>query len=207
MLGSDDPNSPRFLEVFQSQPHILSPDTLLNSPRGHYLDQVATTTLREEQANPLSNNTISQKWSSFQQPLPLLLQTFQGLTQENEDFWFPACMYFTREAFPADSILYREGEEATNFYLLESGMLRAEYQAPQGSYVELIVAGRPCGELPFFGETPRTATVKAEGDGAVVWRLGIEQWKELRQNEPVLAQEFMKICFKLTSERMENITA
>ncbi|PGH36828.1 hypothetical protein GX50_00285 [[Emmonsia] crescens] len=209
MIGSDDHdhnhNPPRFLEVSQPQPHIL-PDTLFNSPRGHYLHQVATTTLREAEATPLSNKTVSQKWSSFQQPLPVLLQTFQGLTQENEDFWFPACSYFARELFPADSVLYRAGEEAQNFYLLESGMLRAEYETPQGSYVELIVAGRPCGELPFFGETPRTATVRAERD-SVVWRLGIEEWKELRREEPMLAQELMKISFKLTSERMESITA
>ncbi|KLJ08664.1 hypothetical protein EMPG_15903 [Blastomyces silverae] len=205
MKGADNRTPPRFLEVSHPQPHIL-PDTLVNSPRGHYLHEVATTTLREEEANPLSNSTTSQKWSSFQQPLPLLLQTFHSLTQQNEDFWFPACTYFTREVFPADSVLYREGEEATNFYLLESGMLRAEYETPQGSYFELIVAGRPCGELPFFGETPRTATVRAERDSAV-WRLGGEEWSVLRREEPMLALELMKVCFKLTSERMESITA
>ncbi|EEQ84954.2 sulfate transporter [Blastomyces dermatitidis ER-3] len=205
MTGTDDRTPPRFWEVSQPQPHI-PPDTLFNSPRGHYLHEVATTTLREEEANPLSGRTTSQNWSSFQQPLPLLLQTFHGLTQKNEDFWFPACTYFTREVFPADSVLYREGEAATNFYLLESGMLRAEYETPQGNYFELIVAGRPCGELPFFGETRRTATVRAERDCAV-WRLGSEGWRVLRREEPMLALELMKVCFKLTSERMESITA
>ncbi|OJD14775.1 hypothetical protein ACJ73_09042 [Blastomyces percursus] len=204
LKGTDD-HAPRFLEVSHPQPHI-PPDALMNSPRGHYLHEVATTTLREEEADPLSGRTTWQNWSSFQQPLPLLLQTFHGLTQQNEDFWFPACTYFTREVFPADSVLYREGEEATNFYLLESGILRAEYETPQGNYFELIVAGRPCGELPFFGETLRTATVRAERDSAV-WRLGSEEWDELRREEPRLALELMKVCFKLTSERMESITA
>ncbi|EER39692.1 sulfate transporter [Histoplasma capsulatum H143] len=154
--------------------------------------EYSTTALREEEADPVSNKTTFQKWDSFQQPLPLLLQTFHGLTKHNEDFWFPACTYFTREVFPADSVLYRTGEDATNFYLLESGMLRAEYESPQGSYSELIVAGRPCGELPFFGETRRTATVRAERD-SVVWRLGSEEWQQLRRKEPMLAQELMKI--------------
>ncbi|PGH12104.1 hypothetical protein AJ79_04503 [Helicocarpus griseus UAMH5409] len=205
MVGSNEYTPPRFLEVCQPQPQTL-PDTLFNSPRGHYLHQIATTTLREDEANSLSNKTAAQKWTTFQQPLPLILQTFQGLTKENEDFWFPACRYFVREVFPADTVLYHEGEEAQKFYLLESGMLRAEYQTPQGSYFELIVAGRPCGELPFFGETQRTATVKAERD-SVVWRLGIEEWKELRWKDPMLAHELMKVCFKLTAERMESITS
>ncbi|EEH08196.1 sulfate transporter [Histoplasma capsulatum G186AR] len=204
MIGNGDHTPPQFLDVSRPQPHIL-PDALFNSPRGHYLHQVATTALREEEADPVSNKTTFQKWDSFQQPLPLLLQTFHGLTKHNEDFWFPACTYFTREVFPADSVLYRTGEDATNFYLLESGMLRAEYESPQGSYSELIVAGRPCGELPFFGETRRTATVRTERD-SVVWRLGSEEWQQLRRKEPMLAQELMKVCFKLTSERMESIT-
>ncbi|EEH17979.2 hypothetical protein PABG_00542 [Paracoccidioides brasiliensis Pb03] len=205
MAGDDDHTPALSLEVPKNRLQTIA-DTFLNSPRGDYLHQVATTALCEEQADRLSNNAMPQKWSTFQQPLPLLLQTFQGLTQENEDFWFPACSYFVMEVFDVDSILYRDGEEAQNFYLLESGMLRAENQTPQGSYFELIVAGRPCGELHFFGETKRTATVKAERH-SVVWRLGIEEWKELRRKEPMLAQELMRVCFKLTAERMESITS
>ncbi|KAK2809956.1 hypothetical protein FQN50_003370 [Emmonsiellopsis sp. PD_5] len=211
MVGSNEYTPSRFLEVSQppqnqGQSQITTlPDTLFNSPRGHYLHQIATTTLREEEARSHANKSTFQKWSTFQQPLPLILQTFQGLTKENEDFWFPACAYFSREIFPVNSVLYRDGEDPQNFYLLESGMLRAEYQTPQGSYFELIVAGRPCGELPFFGGTKRTATVRAERD-SVVWRLGIEEWNELRRKEPMLAQELMRVCFKLTAERMESIT-
>jgi sulfate permease, SulP family len=85
-------------------------------------------------------------------------------------------------------------------------MLRAEYEMPQGRYSELIVAGRPCGELPFFGETERTATVKAEHD-CVVWYLGLEKWEELRVKEPEIAQEILMISLKLTAERMESITS
>ena len=146
------------------------------------------------------------RWATYQQPLPLLLQTFQGLTSHNEDFWFQAVPYFTRATARASSVLYREGESPKNFYLLESGMLRGEYETPQGKYFELIVAGRPCGELPFFSETRRTATVRAERD-CVVWCLSTEKWEELREKEPMIAQELLRMCLKLTSERMESITS
>ena len=142
----------------------------------------------------------------MRQPLPLLLQTFQGLTTQNEDFWFPACAYFVRNSYPAGTVLYKEGDTPKAFYLLESGMLRAEYELPQGRYFELIVAGGPCGELPFFSEARRTPTVRAERD-CETWCLSVDNWKQLRQREPAIAQEMLTIGMKLTTERMDSITS
>lgn len=183
--------------------------TTLNSPRRHYLNQVAASTLREEaERTPHAAATHHQKSSStkYPQPLPLLLVTIQGLTNQSADFWSAASPYFTRAEYASSAVLYREGEAPRNFYLLESGMLRAEYDTPQGRYFELIVAGRPCGELPFFGETRRTATVRAERDCAV-WMLGKDGWEALRTREPEVAMELLKVCLKLTAERMESITS
>ena len=177
-------------------------DGLTSSPRRRYLQEAATETIREDETAVMAPAT----WTAMRQPLPLLLQTFQGLTQRNEDFWFPACAYLTRESYTAGTVLYQEGDQPQGFYLLESGMLRAEYKLPQGRYFELIVAGRPCGELPFFSETRRTATVKAEQD-CVAWCLRAEQWKALREEVPAIAQELLAVTLKLTTERMDSITS
>ncbi|KAL4959472.1 sulfate transporter family protein [Aspergillus stella-maris] len=174
----------------------------INSPRQTYLQRAATTTLSEDSTAVL----LPPAWSSMRQPLPLLLQTFQGLTSRNEDFWFPACPYFTRCHHDPGTILFNEGDIPDAFYLLESGMLRAEYELPQGRYFELIVAGRPCGELPFFSETRRTATVRAEQE-CITWALSAEKWKELRENEPDVARELLTVSLKLTTERMDSITS
>ncbi|KAK2742702.1 hypothetical protein FQN57_005157 [Myotisia sp. PD_48] len=203
-------------------------DLLAHTPRKFYLQQLASDVLKEEEEELGSGKASSRNLSPalhhehqqdqqqqeqeenqqqpFPQPLPLLMQTFHGASTKPAEFWLPACLYFTRAEFPTSSVLYREGEFPHHFYLLESGMLRAEYQTPQGSYFELTVAGRPCGELPFFGETNRTATVRAERD-SVVWTMGTEDWEQLRTKEPELALEMMKVCLKLTSERMESITS
>ncbi|RWQ92624.1 sulfate transporter family protein [Paecilomyces variotii] len=200
---SEIPQQPtQYLEVPKAHSAPLSADTLFSSPRRRYLHQVATTTLREDEAVM----AVLPKWSTFRQPLPLLLQTFQGMTTQNEDFWFPATTYFVQEFYPAGTVLFHEGDAPRNFYLLESGMLRAEYHMPQGQYFELIVAGRPCGELPFFSETQRTATVTAEQD-CTAWCLSAEKWEELREREPQIAQELLRVSLKLTAERMESITA
>lgn len=185
----------------QSGPASLA-DGLTSSPRRRYLQQAATETIREDETAVV----IPAAWTAMRQPLPLLLQTFQGLTSQNEDFWYPVCAYMTRESYKAGTVLYQEGDYPQGFYLLESGMLRAEYELPQGRYFELIVAGRPCGELPFFSETRRTATVRAEQD-CVAWCLGAEQWRTLREEAPAIAQELLAVSLKLTTERMDSITS
>lgn len=194
--------TPPFLEVpgAQNQTHLN--DGLVSSPRHLYLQQVATSTIREDE----TALTAPAAWAAMRQPLPLLLQSFQGLTSQNEDFWFPACGYFERNSYPAGTVLYREGDIPKAFYLLESGMLRAEYELPQGRYCELIVAGGPCGELPFFSETRRTATVRAEQD-CQAWCLSAENWKQLREREPAIAQELLTVGLKWTTERMDSITS
>lgn len=202
----DSTNSTHHLQVPVPVPSGRQPslnDNVVSSPRGQYLQQVATTTIREhEQESAMA----APAWSSMRQPLPLLLQTFQGLSVQNEDFWFPACAYFSRESYSAGTVLYHEGDIPRAFYLLESGMLRCEYNLPQGRYFELVVAGRPCGELPFFSDTRRTATVKAEHD-CVAWCLSDERWKTLQEQEPRIARELLTVSLKLTTERMDSITS
>lgn len=123
----------------RARSHTL--DTQFSSPRQNQLLQVAASTLNE--------SPTEVRYQNFKQPLRLILQTFQGLTDKNEDFWFQALPYFTRKEFAAETVLYHHGEPATGFYLLESGILRADYELPQGRYFESIVAGTTCGELPF----------------------------------------------------------
>ena len=175
--------------------------SLVNSPRREYLQQVATTTLHEDE----SAVKLPRAWASMRQPLPLILSTFHGMTTGNEDFWFPACAYFVRQTYAAGTTLDHEAEAPRAVYLLESGMLRAEYDQPQGQFFELIAAGGSCGELPFFSETERTATVKAEQD-CVTWCLSMDKWHEMRDREPRIARELLTISLKLTAERLNSIT-
>jgi SulP family sulfate permease len=173
-------------------------DTHIGSPRRTLLHKVATTTLDE--------SPMEARYQNFKQPLRLILQTFQGLTEKNEDFWFRILPFFVKKEYPTDHILFRRGEPAKGFYLVEDGILRADYILPQGRYFESIVAGTTCGELPFFSETDRTANVKAERD-CVTWLLDRENWDKLQKTEPEVAQELLRISLKLTSERMSAVTS
>jgi SulP family sulfate permease len=188
------------VDVPRQNENTYTIDTQFSSPRRNHLHQVAHKTLEEnERGTP-------HKWQNFKEPLRLILQTFQGLTDKNEDFWFRVVPYFTRKEYVAGSVLYNRGQSANGFYLVEDGILRALYEIPQGRYYESIVAGTTCGELPFFSETDRTATVQAERD-TVAWLMDRQNWEKLRKMEPDVAQEMFQITLKLTKERMDAITS
>jgi SulP family sulfate permease len=173
-------------------------DTQFSSPRRNHLHKVATKTL--------DDNPSDSRYMNFKEPLRLILRTFQGLTEKNEDFWFRAVPFFVKKEYLAGTILFRRGESAKGFYLLEDGILRADYELPQGRYFESIVAGTTCGELPFFSETDRTATVQAERN-CVAWLMDRDHWENLQKADSEVAQELLRISLKLTSERMSAITS
>ncbi len=179
----------------RSATSALQAGLVCSSPRRDHLREAARNTLGQAETKRAT------RWQSFKEPLRLMLQIFRDVSERNEDFWFRAVPFFQRAELPAGTVLFRRGEKAEGFYLLESGILRAEYDLPQGGMFESIVAGTTCGELPFFSETKRTATCVAERE-CVVWKLDGEEWGRLQREEPEVAKELLKIGLKLTSERM-----
>ncbi|KAI9670573.1 MAG: hypothetical protein M1831_005793 [Alyxoria varia] len=84
------------------KPPIFS--TSMSSPRQRFLHQAANATLDTPSA------LAPKKWSTFKQPLPLILQIFQDHTPHNEDFWFRAVPYFRRIEVSAGTTLFRRGD-------------------------------------------------------------------------------------------------
>ena len=190
-----------FPEIPHQPPSSSVPtETMFSSPRRDHLHSVATMTLRKEQ-----DSLPHRSWAQLPQPLQLILQTFSPISTKDESFWAQTIPFFTRQTFPAGSILYRRGDPPTGFYLLESGILKAEYKLPQGTFSELIVAGTTCGELPFFSETERTATTIVERD-CVLWVLGVEQWRLVKERVPEVGMELLRLALRLTRERVEVVT-
>jgi len=176
-----------------------SADLLGSSPRRSHLQAAARESLNTAELTRIS------KWQNFAEPLRLMLQIFQDVSDKNEDFWYHAVKYFVRREYPTGTLLFKEGETADGFYLLEKGILRADYDLPHGQYYhESIVAGTTCGELPFFSETTRTATAYVEL-ACVVWVLDQESWKRLQKEVPEVAHELLRVSLKLTAERMSTV--
>lgn len=194
--GEDSPPIP----IPDTAPEFaLSPfDGMVGSPRRDLLNQAASKTITETPSE-------TSKWQHMKQPLPLLMQAFRELTDKDESFWFRAVPYFAKRHYSKGQMLYTRGDKPDGFYLLQSGMLRAEYDLDQGNYNESIVAGTTCGELPFFSETERTASVIAERE-CIAWLLTPEKWDEMQSREGEVARELLKVSMKLSAERMSAIT-
>ncbi|KNB17495.1 hypothetical protein FOXG_15020 [Fusarium oxysporum f. sp. lycopersici 4287] len=193
--------SPQHLDVPPAKTSSLSSfDSPFNSPRRNHLAEAAHDALTSVEVQRPS------EWQSFKEPLRLMLQIFQGLSDQNEVFWFPATLYFTRREYPAGTNIFRCGEQANGFYLVERGIIRAEYHLPQGRLCESILAGTTCGELPFFSETELAATAVVERD-CVVWRMDQDQWTKIQKEEPEVGKELLRISLKITSERMGAIAS
>ena len=192
----------RALEILQPTPaSLLNEDlTTPHSPRRGALHRAATTTLTSQEYT-----TRTQRWQHYPQPLSLILHTFADLSVQDDEFWHRATPFFTRHEFPTASVLYYSGDRPDHFYLLETGMLKAVHELPEGTFTEVIVAGSTCGELPFFSATRRTATVVADRD-SVAWLLSIEGWKNMQEKETEVAIELLKVGLKLTSERFDAMT-
>ena len=178
----------------------FSEETVFSSPRRDQLIEVATTTLQAHK--DIASN---KKGEQHEQPLQLILLTIASVSDKGEDFWKHAAPFFRRKEYTCGSLLYQQGDRPNGFYLLETGMLRAEYKLPQGTFTELIVAGTTCGELPFFSNTQRTSTTSADMD-SVTWALDTESWATIQREQTDIAQELLKITLKFTTERMDAIT-
>ncbi|KAF2706746.1 hypothetical protein K504DRAFT_459155 [Pleomassaria siparia CBS 279.74] len=194
------------------QPNPLDPS--FSSPRRGAQFRAAANTMREHGADacPFPENhretasVVPSKWKSFAQPIKIILQTFEDVSDKNEDFWHIAAPYFERKTYPAGTVLYSRGDEPNGFYILERGRFRTEYELDQGRFYEVILPGTTCGELPFFSETDRTGTVAAEND-SVAWLLTRERYNELEKTNRDVASELLKVGLKLTKERMDAITS
>jgi len=73
------------------------------SPRRTLVQNAAQTTLGSAEV------VLSDKWADYKQPLPLILQTFQGMTTRNEDFWCDACDFFKKQLYQAGKVVFKRG--------------------------------------------------------------------------------------------------
>ncbi|MCJ1287118.1 hypothetical protein MMC26_006466 [Xylographa opegraphella] len=178
----------------------FSGEITFNSPRRDHLRNMAATTLREQQKSMANTNA-----EQYEQPLQLMLFAFYNFSSKDTSFWTRVTPYFTQREYGQGTTLYSRADQADGFYILQTGILRAEYILDQGTYSELIVSGTTCGELPFFSGTTRTSTTTADTD-CVTWVLNKTKWEKMQKEEPDVAQELLKISLKLTSERMDAIT-
>ena len=194
-------SAPTYVDVPSARTDRLrAPDfnAIFGSPRRDHLHHIATTTLAE-----LSPPHSSHGVESYPQPLQTMLEVFRHVSSQSPSFWSKAASFFTEKNYPAGTILYRPGERPSALYIVTSGILKADYDLEQGNYIETIVEGTTCGELPFFSDTARTSTTSVERN-STCWILTREKWETLEEEHAEVAKELLRVALALTRERMDN---
>ncbi|GAA6055562.1 hypothetical protein JCM3770_002489 [Rhodotorula araucariae] len=169
-----------------------------SSPRANHLRAAARETM--------SRAEVPQSKMNFQQPLPILLQSFRPYSPDlNEDYCFRLVPYFKRVNVERGTQLWKHGSEPDAFYVIESGMLRANYVFANSAHTmtESMVAGTVAGEMSFLSRTPRNTNVVAERD-SVLWKMDVSAHEELGRKEGwQFARRFEEVVLKIAVAETE----
>jgi CRP-like cAMP-binding protein len=105
---------------------------------------------------------------------------FAGLSDDDRD---RLASWLEVEEFPAGKRLAREGEYDYAFFILDDGRARVEHE---GQALRNLGPGDVFGEIAFFGDGRRSATVVAESDVRVLTMFGT-RFREMQAKLPEVA--------------------
>jgi len=112
--------------------------------------------------------------------------------------------YLERHELAVGEPVFRQGEPADSVELLASGCVAITIEDEQGRPIRLrrMLGYTVVGEMGFYRQVPRTASVIAE-EPSVVYRLTRESFDKMQAQDPAAASVFHKLIIRLLSDRLE----
>ncbi|KAF8882992.1 sulfate transporter family-domain-containing protein [Infundibulicybe gibba] len=165
-------------------------NSLACSPRLSQIRNAGNMTLANEPRPQLeSGHTI--------EPYNTLVKAFSSYGDVNYEEFRPLETYLQRMSVPAGMVMWTQGEPSDGLYIIQSGVLRAQYRFSEytPNIEESMVAGTVAGELSALSGLPRNATVIVEHP-AVLWKLTLEKLRQLNTDEPELSRTFQQLVLK-----------
>jgi SulP family sulfate permease len=106
----------------------------------------------------------------------------------------------------AGQYLFRRGDAADGFYFLEAGRVSVVVELPNGAILRhrTYMGGTILGEMGFYSQTPRSASVIAEQASRLHF-LSSEAFEKLTANDPLLAACFNQGVVNLVAERLRRV--
>lgn len=137
-----------------------------------------------------------------------LVEAFHYISEKKEDFYDQLGQYFHEINVPSGAVLWHQDDAPDCLYLVGKGILKATWKATEEDKarpVESILPGTMAGELGFFTDKRREATLIAENE-CVLWIMRRSDYEKLLQDEPNLANEFMRLALNFSAERLNAMT-
>jgi diguanylate cyclase (GGDEF)-like protein len=105
----------------------------------------------------------------------------------------------------AGEILFREGDEGHELYIMKSGKIRVAIALPDGHEKDIteFVTGDFFGEMSIFENAPRSATCTAQVDSSLYY-LRRRDFYSLVKNHPSLAIKLMYRMSNITTRRLRS---
>lgn len=117
------------------------------------------------------------------------ITVLEGLT---EDEWNMVIRQAQSISFSAGEILLKENEYDDAVYILVSGLVEVlgKQSFGRSAQIATIEEGSVFGEVAFFDNKPRSASIRAINDGQVL-RLSRKGFEQIAAWNPKLAQQFL----------------
>lgn len=183
-------------------------DLVFGTPRTTQVYKAATRTAKDEQR--IQNRYYSNSDSKFKKkPLPLLMITFEGLSDKDERFWAKLAPYFIKEQIPENFAFYDTSKDKPSFFIVETGMIRSvcRFESDSRELHSSILPNTAFGDL-FELSQYRSVTYSTVTE-TVAWRLSNDKVQQLLQTQDgqVVFNELLQVQTSLLKERFDSLTA
>ncbi|CAG8512283.1 17103_t:CDS:10 [Cetraspora pellucida] len=196
-----NPTADSTIQPIQARPFGDISD--ISSPRQGHIKKIGASIL-SVLPNPSTKNS--------NKPTSVLMDTFQDMTDKKEEylekFFGRIAPYFHEVKVPSGASLWSQGDKPDCLYLVERGILRATWRATEGDPsrpVETILPGTMAGEIGFFTDRKRDATLIAEND-CTLWKMEKSDFDKLLEKDPDAANYFMRLALNFPAERLISMT-
>lgn len=111
-----------------------------------------------------------------------------------------------QQALPDGAVLMSAGAPADSMYFVIDGFVTAQLDRPNGKVIRLetMGAGRAVGEIGFYLNQERTASVVSSGPSEV-YRLTKERLDWIEQHHPDVASTLHRLIVNLLSDRVTHL--
>lgn len=113
-----------------------------------------------------------------------------------------------RVEVPKDSVLFRQGDDGNELYVVQRGTIASSIELPDGGTREIALfrPGDFFGEMSIFEEAPRSATCHAKEE-SVVLSLRDQDFFSFISAHPQIAIKIMYRMLNIVTQRLENTGA
>ncbi|KAG8696459.1 hypothetical protein FRC09_008504 [Ceratobasidium sp. 395] len=180
----------------------------MNSPRrSHIVDAGERLMANADDGNGTHSANEAPAQSPPREPTYSLIKTFSSHTNDPE-LMARLAAYFSRIELRAGDVLWKQGDLPDGLYMIESGVLQANYDfgAHSAPVQESMTAGTLAGELSALSGAPRNATVVAER-GSVVWKMSVENYERLEREQGDVAKAFVTLVLKAAKQDYDVLLA